>query len=58
MFSLRRALPAVTVLPILLLADCGGNGVAPTPSPSPTPTVTASAYILPGAVSLNELGIR
>ena len=24
------------------------------PSPTPTPTVTASAYILPGAVSLND----
>ena len=53
-FSLRRAFLAVTALPILLLADCGGGGVAPTPSPSPTPTVTASAYILPGAVSLND----
>lgn len=55
MFSLRRALPAVTVLPIVLLAHCGGSGVAPTPSPSPTPTVTASAFILPDAVSLNDL---
>ncbi len=54
MFSLGRALPAVTVLPILLLAGCGGNGGAPTPSPTPTPTVTANAYILPGAVSLND----
>src|SRR5262245_28847506 len=54
MFSLRRALPAVTALPIVLLADCGGNGVAPTPTPSPTPTVTASAYILGDAVSLND----
>jgi hypothetical protein len=54
MLSLRLALPAVTVLPILLLTGCGGNGVAPTPPPSPTPTVTASAYILPDAVSLND----
>ena len=54
MFPLRRALPAVTALPILLLADCGGNSVAPTPPTSPTPTVTASAYILPDAVSLND----
>jgi plastocyanin len=54
MFSIRRALPAVTALPILLLAGCGGNGVPPTPPSSPTPTVTASAYILPDAVSLND----
>ena len=54
MFSLRRALPAVTALLILLLADCGGNGVAPTPPTSPTPTVTANAYILPNAVSMND----
>ena len=56
MFSVRRALAALTVLPVLLLVDCGGNGVAPTPTPtpSPTPTVTANAYILPGAVSLND----
>ena len=54
MFSSRRALAAVTVLPVLLLVDCGGTGVTPTPSPSPTPAVTASAYILPGAVSLND----
>lgn len=54
MSSPRRALPAVTVLPILLLADCGGSGAAPTPPTSPTPTVTASAYILPDAVSLND----
>jgi plastocyanin len=54
MFFPRRGLPAVIVVPILLLTDCGGNGVAPTPSPSPTPTLTASAYILPGAVSLND----
>ena len=44
----------MTVLPILLLADCGGSGAAPTPPTSPTPTVTASAYILPDAVSLND----
>ena len=54
MFSLHRALPAVTALPILWLTGCGGNGVAPTPPPSPTPTVTASAYILLDAVSLND----
>ena len=54
MFSLRRALPALTALPILVLADCGGSGVAPTPPIIPTPTVTASAYILPDAVSLND----
>src|SRR5262245_20765108 len=54
MISLRRALPAMTVLPMLLLADCGGDGVAPTPAPTPTPTVTATAYILPGAVALND----
>jgi plastocyanin len=26
----------------------------PTPAPTPTPTVIASAYILPGAVSMND----
>ena len=54
MFSRRRALAPLTALPVLLLAACGGNGGTPTPLPSPTPAVTASAYILPGAVSLND----
>ena len=48
--------PAVSLsaLIALSLAGCGGNGVAPTPTPSPIPAVTANAYILPGAVSLND----
>src|SRR5262245_22451364 len=54
MFSVRRVLSAVSALPIVLLADCGVNGVAPTPPTSPNPTVTANAYILPDAVSLND----
>jgi len=54
LFSLRRALPAVTASVNLLLSACSGNGVAPTPPPSPTPTVTVNAYILPDAVSLND----
>lgn len=55
-FPLRHVLPAVTALPMLLMAGCGGNGAMPPagPSPSPTPPVTASAYILPGAVSLGD----
>jgi plastocyanin len=45
---------AVTTLTTVLITGCGGNGATPMPSPIPTPTVTASAYILPGAVSLND----
>jgi plastocyanin len=50
----RRLLSAVTTSTIVLIAGCGGKDVTPMPSPTPTPTVTASAYILPGAVSLND----
>jgi plastocyanin len=42
---------------ILFMAGCGGNAAMPTagPSPSPpTPVTTASAYILPGAVSMGD----
>lgn len=53
----RHVHPAVTALTMFLIAGCGGNdgGRIPpaTPTPSPTP-VTASAYILPGAVSLDD----
>ena len=53
---------AVTTLTIVVIAGCGGKGATPMPSPipiptpipTPTPTVTASAYILPGAVSMND----
>ena len=51
---------AVTTLTIVVIAGCGGKGATPMPSPIPiptpipTPTVTASAYILPGAVSMND----
>jgi plastocyanin len=58
MRSLRQVLPAVTALTMLLMAGCGGNdtGRMPPNGPSPSPTpVTASAYILPGAVSLGDL---
>ena len=50
---LRRLLCAGTSLAIVLTAGCSGNDAVPMPS-SPTPTVTANAYILPGAVSLND----
>jgi plastocyanin len=50
--SLRPVLPAATALTMLLTAGCGGYGG--TPPTSPTPAVTAHAYILPGAVSLND----
>ena len=53
----RHVLPVLTALTMLLLAGCGGNDATPMPpsgpSPSPTP-VTASAYILPGAVSMGD----
>ena len=49
---LRSLLFAVTTLTIVI-AGCGGKDATPIPS-SPTPTVTANAYILPGAVSLNN----
>jgi plastocyanin len=52
--SLRPVLPSVTALTMVLMAGCGDNGGAPKPPTSPSPTVTASAYILPGAVSLND----
>jgi plastocyanin len=52
--TLRRLFVAVTTLTSVLIAGCGGKGATPMPSPTPTPTVTASAYILPGAVSLND----
>ncbi|MGE5246203.1 MAG: hypothetical protein ACM3SQ_18410, partial [Betaproteobacteria bacterium] len=35
------------------IAGCGGKDPVPMPA-SPSPTVTANAYILPGAVSLND----
>ena len=54
----RRLLLAVTTLTIVLIAGCSDKDAmpvpSPTPTPIPTPTVTASAYILPGAVSLND----
>jgi plastocyanin len=42
------------VLALLSMAGCDGNSFMPLPPTSPTPPVTASAYILPGAVSLDE----
>ena len=47
---------AATTFGIVLIAGCGGKDATPMPSPVPipTPTVTASAYILPGAVSMND----
>src|SRR6187397_3044197 len=52
--SLRLMLPPVAALTIVVMAGCGGNGDTPKLPASPSPTVTASAYILPGAVSLND----
>ena len=56
---MRRTLPcllfALTTLTIVFVAGCGGKAATPMPSsPTPPPAVTASAYILPGAVSLND----
>jgi len=47
-------LSAAAVSTIVSMAGCGGNDGMPMPpsGPSPTPVTTASAYILPGAVSL------
>lgn len=50
-------LAAVTMAIIVSIVACGGTSGVPmpiSPSPNPQPTVTASAYILPGAVSLNN----
>jgi plastocyanin len=53
--ALRHTLAVVTALTLWLMASCGGNAPLPMPPASPTPPpVTASAYILPGAVSLND----
>ena len=57
MLPLRHVLPAVTALTMLLMAGCGENDamrMPPTSPTPPTPPVTASAYILPGAVSLGD----
>lgn len=44
-----------TMLTMPFIAGCRGKDAMPMPSsPTPTPVVTASAYILPGAVSLND----
>ena len=56
---LRSLLVAVPALTIAVIAGCGGKDAmpmpsSPTPTPTPTPAVTASAYVLPGAVSLND----
>jgi plastocyanin len=44
---------ALSTLTIVSLAGCGGDDAAPMPA-GPTPTVTATAFILPGAVSLGD----
>jgi plastocyanin len=55
MLSQRPVFPALAAL-TMLMAGCGGNGVTPpgSPTPIPAPAVTANAYILPGAVSMND----
>ena len=52
-FDLRTRLFTVTALAIVLTAACG-KPVPSSPTPTPAPTVTVNAYILPGAVSLND----
>jgi plastocyanin len=54
MLSQRHVLPAATALAMLSMAGCGGTDGMPMPPSTPTPAVTATAYILPGAVSLND----
>ena len=50
---LRYLLFALSTLTIVSIASCGG-AEAPAMPGSPTPIVTASAFILPGAVSLGD----
>lgn len=51
---MRRVLPAMTTLTMMLMAGCGGNDAPPTgPTPSPV-LATATAYILPNAVSRGD----
>jgi len=54
--SFCHMLSAAAVSTIVSMAGCGGNDGMPMPpsAPSPTPVTTASAYILPGAVSLDD----
>jgi plastocyanin len=52
--ALRRVLPGVTALTMLLVNGCSGNDALPMPPTGPTPTATANAYVLPGAVSLGD----
>ncbi len=51
---LRHVFSAVTALALLLMISCGQNAEPLPTNPTPTPLVTANAYILPGAVSLND----
>jgi len=51
---LRHVFSAVTALALLLMISCGQNAEPLPTNPTPTPIVTANAYILPGAVSLND----
>src|SRR4051794_16817134 len=51
--TLPGSLSSLTLLAAVLAAGCGGKDALPTP-PSPIPALIASAYILPGAVSLND----
>lgn len=51
----RQVIAGVIAAAVVSLAGCGDNERRPTPPTAPTPPpMTASAYILPGAVSLND----
>ena len=54
MRALRLVLSAMTALAMLSMVSCGRNAAPLPTNPTPPALVTASAYILPGAVSMND----
>jgi plastocyanin len=54
MCALRHVLSVVTTLAMLSMVSCSRNAEPLPTNPTPMPLVTASAYILPGAVSMND----